>query len=356
MFYALIMAGGSGTRLWPLSRSSRPKQALELVGDRSMFQHAVDRLKPLFPAERILVVTRAEYAAVLGEQTPELPPSNFIIEPEGRGTAAAIGLGAVHLLQRDPQAVMAVLTADHFITDTHSFRQALSAAEQLALDGHLVTMGIHPTYPSTGFGYIHQGQPVRKAAELQAYQVERFVEKPQETSAVQMVASAEYSWNSGMFIWRATRILEEFERQMGDFYSQLMNVTSVIGTNDYKRVLEYTWPRVAKQTIDYGIMEGARDVVVLPVEIGWSDVGSWANIAELLPKDAQGNACNGPHIEIDTQHSLLFGKERLIATIGLNGMVIVDTPDALLVCPIEREQEVRDMVKKLETQQLRRWL
>ncbi|MDY6875149.1 MAG: mannose-1-phosphate guanylyltransferase [Chloroflexota bacterium] len=356
MYYALIMAGGVGTRLWPLSRRNRPKQSLRLVGERTMFEHAVDRIVPLFQPEQIFVVTGAEHIETLAAQAPELPLDNFIVEPDGRGTAPCIGLGAIHLFRHDPEAIMVVLTADHFITDTARFRQVLVAAEQVAEEGHLVTLGITPSSPSTGFGYIKQGERLDTVEDFSVFRAERFTEKPSLETALHMVESGEYSWNSGMFIWRVDRILEEFQRQMPDFYVRLAEVEATLGTLGYERTLSRVWPQVAKQAIDYGVMEGAEDVAVIPVDIGWSDVGSWVSLSELLPADERGNTIVGPHVGIDTCDTLVFGGKRLIATIGLEGMVIVDTEDALLVCPREREQEVRVVVRRLEEDGRGEWL
>ena len=355
-FYALVMAGGVGTRLWPLSRRNRPKQSLKLVGERTMFEHAVDRIAPLFQPEQILVVTGAEHITPLVAQAPELPTENFIVEPEGRGTAPCIGLAAVHLRRQAPEAVIAVLTADHFIAKAARFRQVLTAAAQVAGEGHLVTLGIRPSSPSTGYGYIKQGESLSTVDGFSVFQAERFTEKPSLETAMHMVESGEYSWNSGMFIWRVDRILEEFQRQMPDFYVRLAEVEATLGTFGYEPTPNRVWPQVARQTIDYGVMEGAEDVVVISVDIGWSDVGSWTSLSELLPADEEGNVIVGPHASIDTRDTLVFGGKRLIATIGLEGMVIVDTEDALLVCPRDREQEVRAIVRQLRREDRQEYL
>ncbi len=345
--YALIMAGGGGTRLWPLSRRSRPKQALTLVGERTMFEHAVDRIAPLFQPEEIFVVTGEEHLESLLLQAPELPRANFLVEPVGQGTAPAIGLGAVHLRRRDPQAVMVVLTADHFIRDVEKFRRVLTAAAQVAEKGHLVTLGITPSFPSTGFGYIQQGEQLYEVDGFAVFRALRFTEKPSPETAFRMVESGLYTWNSGMFIWRVDRIMEEFARQMPDLYDVLMQIDGVLSTPAYEPTLRRLWPELVPQSIDYGVMEGARDVMVIPVDIGWSDVGNWSSMREILPADADGNVVVGEHVGLETRNTIVFGGRRLIATIGLEDMIIVDTDDALLICPVEREQEVREVVRRL---------
>jgi mannose-1-phosphate guanylyltransferase len=348
MYDAVIMAGGSGTRLWPLSRRNRPKQSLKLVGERTMFQHAVERLSPLFAADSIFTVTKPDYVPLLASQVAGLTTDNFIVEPEGRGTAPAIGLAAIHLRRRDPDATMAVLTADHFISDTAGFRKALETAGKVAQDGRLVTLGIKPSFPSTGYGYIQQGDRMDVPGDIPVFAVKRFVEKPDQGNAERMAADGGHSWNSGMFIWRVDAILAELKRQMPAFYSQLEEVEAALGTPEYSSTLLRVWPTVSEQTIDYGIMEHARNVAVIPVEIGWTDIGSWSSLLEILPKDADGNVFRGPSISIDTRDTLVIGEKRLIATIGVRGLVIVDTEDALLVCSTEREQEVRAIVKQLK--------
>lgn len=348
MAYALIMAGGAGTRLWPLSRETHPKQGLTLVGERSMFQHAVDRLHPLFAPEQIFVVASAAHIDVLSQQAPRIPAENFIIEPEGRGTAPAIGLAALHLQQQDEGAVMAVLTADHFIQNTAAFRQSLQAAIKVAEQGYLVTLGIKPTHAETGFGYIQQAHKIGQVEGYSAYRVERFVEKPILADAERMLASGEYSWNSGMFIWQINQVMDEFKRQMPDFYNQLQVIAPTIGRSAYQQTVQSVWAMVRKETIDYGIMEGAQKVAVIPVDIGWADIGSWGSLYELLPKDAQGNIMVGEGMQLDTSRTLTFGGKRLIVTIGVEDLIVVDTEDALLVCKRGHEQDVKKVVSQLK--------
>lgn len=348
MEYALIMAGGSGTRLWPLSRELRPKQALKLVGERSMFQHAVDRLDPLYSPDRIFVVTRQEHVELLAGQAPQLPLDHFIVEPEGRGTAPAIGLAAVHLRRHDPDAVMAVLTADHFILQTDEFRKALAAGMQAARQDVLVTLGITPTGPSTGYGYIEQGERWGDLDGFQVFRVARFTEKPDLDTATKMFASGRYSWNSGMFIWKVEQIMAEFARQMPELFAGLLRVESAIGTPGYLDTIGAVWPNITRQTIDYGVMEGASDVVVVPVDMGWSDVGSWGSLIELLPADENGNIVVGDHLCIDVNDSLIFGESRPIALVGVQDLIVIDAGDAVLVCRRDQEQRVRELVDLLK--------
>ena len=348
-FYATIMAGGSGTRLWPLSRQHRPKQALQLVGERTMLQYAVDRLEGLLPGDHILVVTAREYVDVLAVQVPNIPIENFIVEPMARGTAGAIGLAALHLQHRDPDAIMAVLTADHYIEAVETFCQALLAAREVAAQGHIVTLGIQPAYPATGFGYIRRDRPMGQVNGFEVYSVQAFVEKPDAARAREFVASGLYSWNSGMFIWQVGRVLAEFERQMPAFYAQLQTVAAALGSEQGEQVLAEVWPHVQKQTIDYGVMEKAQDVMVIPVDIGWSDIGDWEAVYNLSAAELGANVVIGAdHVQLGTDACLIRGDKKLIATIGLKDTIIVDTEDAILICARQRAQDVRRLVEQLE--------
>jgi mannose-1-phosphate guanylyltransferase len=313
-----------------------------------MLQEAWQRIAPLVPNDKIFVVTSEAYTDIVRQQIPQVPAANIIGELEGHGTAPCIGLSALHLKLRDPEAVMAVLTADHYIEKADELRRALRAAAQSAEEGHLVTLGIQPNRPATGYGYIQRGERLAQVSGHDVYRVEKFTEKPDLTTAQAFIESGRYYWNSGMFIWKVSTILQEFKKLMPQLYAQLMEIDVALGTAEEQAVLERVWPQVENETIDYGIMERAEDVAVIPVGIGWSDVGSWATLLELLPADGDGNVVVGQHIGLDTRGCLIHSSDRLVATIGLADMVVVDTEDALLVCPRERAQEVRDLVEKLK--------
>ncbi|HUN24570.1 MAG TPA: mannose-1-phosphate guanylyltransferase [Anaerolineales bacterium] len=346
--YAFIMAGGSGTRLWPRSRTNHPKQFIGLTGGYSLLQESQNRLTPLIPAEQILVGTSVGYAETVRQQLPDVPPTNIFGEPSPRGTAAAIGLAAVHLNKRDPDATMAVLTADHLISKEAEFRDVLLAASELARENWLVTLGIQPDYPETGYGYIERSSRLGAYSGRNAYRVARFVEKPNRQTAESYLYSGRFSWNSGMFIWQVKSILAEFARQMPALYATLQEIESSIDTPKFLDTLHRVWNGVENTTIDYGIMENAKRVAVLPVEIGWSDVGSWSAVYDVLPRDEQDNAVVGEHLTLDTKNSLVISASRTIATIGVEDLVIVDTDDVILVCRKDRSQDVKKLVDKLK--------
>jgi mannose-1-phosphate guanylyltransferase len=353
MLYAVILAGGSGTRLWPLSRKGAPKQALKLIGNRTMFQHTVDRLQPLFPLERIYVVASRAIAEVLRSQAPGLPPANFILEPSGRDSAPAAGLAAVRLLKQDPDAIMAIVTADHFIAETEQFRVVLAAAAQVAATGTIVTLGIRPTYPATGYGYVAAGEAETIIDGFRVYRAAGFREKPDLSTAIHFVEDGRYSWNSGMFIWRADRLMDEYRSQLPDLHASLVRIAERLGTADEERTLLAEWEGLGRVSIDYGIMEHAKDVAVIPAELGWSDIGSWASLLDVLDGDEKGNVLQAATVSLDTERTLIrseCGERKLIAVIGLRDMIVVDTSDVLLVCPRSRAEQVRDIVKLLEAE------
>lgn len=322
-----------------------------------MFQVAVERLLPILPPDRIVAVTTADLAETLAEQAPMLPQRNFLIEPEGRGTAPVIGLGALYArFLADRHTVVACLTADHYIKDVGQFQRVLHAAALVAERGYIVTLGVRPTFASTGFGYIERGAALESAGGFMVYRALKFREKPDEAQARAFVADGRHSWNSGMFVWTTERVASEFKRQLPDTAAKLESIALTFGATSQGETLERVWSTVPRQTIDYGIMEGAREVAVIPVDVGWNDVGSWASLLDILEPDANGNVVlGGPHLGVDTSNTLVKS-ERLVATIGLTDMIIVDTDDALLVCPRGRTQDVKRIVEQLQQQQEHRYL
>ncbi len=351
-YYAVIMAGGSGTRLWPLSRKDRPKQSLAIADDRTLFQIAVDRLEDLFPAERIMVVTVADQAAMLSAQCPAIPEENFILEPMPRGTASVAGLAALTIKHRDPHGSMAILTADHLMRNEAHLRQLLKAAYEIAQEERLVTLGIKPTFPATGYGYIQMGDPLGEYQGLQAYQVGQFKEKPAYELAKTLAADGQHVWNSGMFIWQVQTVLEELARQMPELFAKLQEIDRVWHSGRLTGKIEEVWPGIAPQTIDYGIMEKAQKVAVVPsLDLGWNDVGSWESFFDALETDESGNiVLQGSPITVDTQGTLICGDspDRLIVTIGVKDLIIVQSGNALLVCDREQAQRVREVVDQLK--------
>jgi mannose-1-phosphate guanylyltransferase len=342
------MAGGGGTRLWPLSRRERPKQMLKMFGERSLFQIAVDRLTPLFTPEQFIIITSENIASEFQAQCPDIPEDNYVIEPTGRDTAAAIGLAARELLKRNQDAVMAVVTADHFIENENKFREVLVSAKAVAEDDHLVTIGIHPTYPATEFGYVQQGNYLGTYETNIVFRATQFKEKPDKKTARKLISCEDHSWNSGMFIWKAERIMQEFSRHM----PALFGVLEKWGDAGFSPEVLQAWEELEKTSIDYGIMERADDVAVIPAKgLGWNDVGSWNALFDVLEADNDGNIIEClENLNLDSKRVLIHkndDNERLIVTIGVEDLVVVDTGDVLLVCNRHKAQKVREVVKLL---------
>lgn len=346
MNFAVIMAGGQGERLWPLSTRKRPKQFLNLLGERTMLQETVERIAPLIPIKNTIVVVAQQYAPLVLQQLPSLPAKNSIVEPMARGTAPCVGVAALWLSRLDPKGTMVVLPADHVITNNVRFLECLRQAIGVASTRDcLITLGIAPDHPATGYGYI---KAVKKpSASNCVMKVEEFTEKPDQETATRFLHQGDYFWNSGMFVWRVDMILHEIKLHMPKLYKGLQVIRGHLGTVDEQAVLNQVYREQRAMSIDYGVMEKSKRVQMIPTgNIGWSDVGDWAALERVLSRDECGNSIRASHLGIDTQDSIIVSEEgKLIATLGVSNLVIVDTGKALLVMDKSRSQEVRRIVQ-----------
>ncbi len=348
MLHAVIMAGGSGTRFWPASRQDRPKQLLSLASDKPLLRVTADRILPLVPAERLWVVTTASTAEATRALLDELPPDHILAEPNGRDTAACAAYAARVLLHHDPDAHCLVLPADHVITDEERFRSAM-AAGAAAVDerGGLLTFGVRPTRAETGYGYLRVGERSFDHGDWTIHHLDRFVEKPDLAAAEDYFADGGYLWNSGMFAWRATDLLAEVRRQLPLLFDGIGVIGDAIETPSEREVLDAIYPHLPKTSVDFGIMESARHRWTVPVDFDWSDVGSWPALAEVLTMDERGNVARGRTVELDSQDNILVGDGVLVAAIGVNDLVVVATPEAVLVVPRSEAQKVKGVVDAL---------
>lgn len=348
--HIVVIAGGSGTRFWPLSRKSAPKQLLNLDGQGSLIKRTFDRVSPLAEPKHWWMVVGHHHAQACAAAVPNVLASNVLVEPSAQNTAAAIALAAIHTRRMDPEAIVVVLPADHFVRDEAAFVEALRSAVDLANDSTIVTLGIQPSRPETGYGYIQRGELLPKVSN-QAFHVRRFVEKPPPHDAQMYFASGDYYWNGGIFGMRAETYLRALREFLPDTAAAFDRISQAIGTKTYQSVLEREYPTLQSISIDHGIMEKVRDVVVVPVACGWSDVGSWAEVGTVLPSDAQQNVVRGESVVIDSERCTVFGTgKHLIGVVGLSDIIVVHTEDATLVLPRERAQDVKKIVAQLEAQ------
>ncbi|MBM3263511.1 MAG: mannose-1-phosphate guanylyltransferase [candidate division Zixibacteria bacterium] len=349
----VIMAGGRGTRFWPRSRASSPKQFLDIVGTDTMIRLTCDRIGVLVPPEAVYVVTNADYREKVATQLPELPAKNILTEPAVRSTAPCIGLAALHIRRDHPDAVMVVLPADHHIPDRAVFLQSLSTAIETARRTHaLVTIGIEPSYPETGYGYIEVGETTGEGI----HRVSGFREKPDRDTAARFVASGRHLWNTGMFIWPASIILENMARHAPEIYRGLEAFAPHIGQPDEWTQLERIYSVFPSRSIDHAVMEHARDVYVIRGRFGWSDVGSWSAVEPFWDKDENGNALRGKAISIDSRQTISASDGRLIALVGVENLIVIDTPDAVLICRKDRDQDIKKIIEALEQRGMTEYL
>lgn len=349
--HAVIMAGGRGTRFWPRSREKKPKHLLDIVSRRTIIQETVDRIKPLIQPKNILVVTGRKHARELIRQLPEVPAENILIEPVGRNTAACIGLAAIHVQKKVKDDVMVVLPSDHGIGDPVQYRKVIAAAALAAeKDNALVTIGINPTSPQTGFGYMEGGESVGRVADEMLLRVKSFREKPNLKQAQAFIQDGNFFWNSGMFVWKTSTILNEIERFLPDLHAGLMTIKASLGKASETKTVSAIYKRLASISIDYGVMEKAKDVYIIPASFGWSDVGSWDALWELSAKDGNGNAsASGSQAIFEgTENALVYSPKKLVALVGMKDVIVVETKDALLICKKGRSQDVKKIVDALE--------
>ncbi len=350
MISVVIMAGGKGERFWPRSRVNLPKQFLSLTDDgKSMIQHTVERLEGMVEKENIYVVTNELYENLVKEHIPYIPERNIIIEPMSKNTAPCIGLAAVHISRKNPESKMIVLPADHLIKFNEIFLDTLKTAIEVTGEGdNLATIGITPNYPETGYGYINfkKGNTLKNIKNV--YEVLKFEEKPDLEKAKEYLASGKYLWNSGMFVWKVSTILKNFERYLPEVYKGLKKIEASIGSDEYKEVLEKEFGIFPSESIDYGIMEKAENIYVIPGNFGWDDVGSWLSLERIKRSNQDGNVIDGNVISIRTKNSIIQGTDKLIAAIGLKDIIVVDTEDAILICNKDNTQEVKEVINNLK--------
>ncbi|MEK7250281.1 MAG: mannose-1-phosphate guanylyltransferase [Bacteroidota bacterium] len=360
--FPVIMAGGVGTRFWPRSREKSPKQLLEIIGKGTLIQNTVKRLDRFVDVQNIFVVTNKTQKGLASKQLDavNVDKEKILLEPVGRNTAACIGLAALHIRKIDPNGIMVVLPSDHVIQDLVEYERVIKLAVEIAEESRsLITIGIQPTYPETGYGYIQMFNEDGKHNPFFSRgvcKVKTFAEKPSLQIAEKFLASGDFLWNSGQFVWRVDVILQKLEQFLPDLCTELKNVDKTIGTPQYNTTLEQVYGLIRGISIDYGVMEKADDVYIIPGNFGWSDIGSWDEVYKMAGKDEHGNSITGMVIHKDTTNSYIYSQDKVIATIGVDDLIVVDTGDALLICKRGRSQEVKDIADYLKRKQMNEYL
>lgn len=354
----LILAGGGGTRLWPVSRTANPKQLQPFLGKHTLLQKTYLRVRKGFPEKCIFVSTTTAQQRLISRQLPHVPAHHYIVEPAKRDTAPAIGLAAAWLAKLDPEAVFVTANVDHFIQKEAAYHQALKGAEQVVRKHPkaVALLGVNPTYPETGYGYIKMGAPAFRLGKQEVFHVDRFVEKPDLATAKEYLKRWEYLWNPAMFVWRAQTLLDLFKRYLPKHYTILMRIQRDLGTPKQAATIKREFPKMTPISIDYGIIEKVRQMFVLPVDLGWADIGHWRTVRDVLQPAPGANVVRGKHLGT-AENSLIYSyTKRVIATAGVKDLIIVDMEDALLVCPADRAQDVKKIVDELKTKKLTKLL
>lgn len=350
--FPVIMAGGSGTRFWPLSRTSRPKQFLPLATNRPLIVETLARLKGVAGPKQSFVVCGAVHAPMVKKALPSLPKQNVIVEPQARNTAPAIALATAHVAKHDPEGIVVVIPSDQHVADVAAFQASLAEAIAVARTGQIVTLGIAPTRPETGYGYIQVGEVLSGSAR----RVSRFAEKPDRATAEQYLVSGEYLWNAGLFVFRADVMLEAFKHHMPELSLALDAIRGTLGTKKEAATVKREFPKMPATSIDYGIAEKAANIAVVPSRCGWSDVGSFNALSEVRPLDEAGNVSLGSSFLIDSAGCVVVGKDKPIAVVGMKDVVVVDAGDAILVLPKDKSQDVRKVVEALKATKRQQYL
>lgn len=358
--FAVIMAGGVGTRFWPKSRGRSPKQFLQILEHGTMIENTLERVGPLVEQNDVFVVTNRLQVDMLRKLVPWIPPEHVLAEPLGRNTAACIGLAALWIERINPEGLMVISPADHIVKNPGEFLRILRLALRVAEEKEaLVTIGIKPTHPETGYGYIQSAEEEIDRNEYRAeevYRVKTFAEKPNLETAERFLKSGDFLWNSGIFVWKARVILREIELHLPDLYEQLRDVGETIGTQVYDQTLEHAYRIIRSISIDYGIMEKAGNVFVVKGDFGWSDVGSWDEVVRLTPKDVDGNSLKGRVFSFDSKNNYIDAGNKLVAALGVEDLVVISTDDALLICKKGKSQEVKEVVDYIRRKQMNDYL
>jgi mannose-1-phosphate guanylyltransferase len=356
MLHTVLMVGGAGTRFWPLSRKKTPKYMLPIAGDRSMLLQTVERIEPMVPADRVLCITSQEQATGIRRALKDVPNANVVGEPMGRDSAAAVALGAVMVHQRDPDGVILCMPGDSLIRQSGKFRKSVKAAVKAAEKGSLVTFGIQPPTPETRFGYIHRGRRLAAIKGGKVFEVRRFTEKPDAKTAQKMVASGEYYWNSGNFVWRADVILDQFRRHAPALHEAMEAIRPALGTRRQASAIRREYEKLEKISVDYAVMEPASAaglVAVVEAEFDWDDVGSWTALERHYPQDDGGNTAIGRTLLLESRGCIVYTDDKhIIATVGLDDVIVVHTRDATLVCPKGWANDVKSLVKEFEKREM----